>query len=160
MAVGRYRLKGRPETGRFAGALGRDGSPSRPFAKRTTHLGRSPILSSFNGGLGEPALPPATPECPFPKQRTRDQERLTLNHPSFRFPFEHLNHFRSQVSTIGHQVQVYGYRYSFPHPQLNMNEEPGTKNISRVTSTPSSSVIYNINVSETTRVVILPVLRL
>ncbi|GBL24459.1 hypothetical protein EMGBS6_12440 [Opitutia bacterium] len=75
------RLKGRPETGKSSGALGRDGSPSRPFAEGATHLGRRPILSSFNGGLGEPALPPATSECPLPERRTRNQERLTLNHP-------------------------------------------------------------------------------
>ena len=32
-------------------ALGRDGSPSRPFADGVMNLGRG------NGGLGEPALP-------------------------------------------------------------------------------------------------------
>jgi hypothetical protein len=34
-------------------ALGRDGSPSRPFVTRDSHLIR------LNGGLGEPALPNA-----------------------------------------------------------------------------------------------------
>jgi hypothetical protein len=38
---------------------GRDGSPSRPFAKRVSYRHR------FNGGLGEPALPKATPLHPI-----------------------------------------------------------------------------------------------
>ena len=39
-------------------ALGRDGSPSRPFAIGETNLMR------FNGGLGEPALPYARSKHP------------------------------------------------------------------------------------------------
>ncbi len=54
-------------------ARGRDGSPSRPFAKRVTDLCR------LNGGLGEPALPKTplrsvgrdgSPSRPFAKRVT------------------------------------------------------------------------------------------
>ena len=57
-----------PHLDRLNGPLGRDGSPSRPFADRVTHLVRP------NGGLGEPALPKAnTPpihDTPYSKLHT------------------------------------------------------------------------------------------
>ena len=51
--------------------LGRDGSPSRPFAQR------GPYLHRLNGGLGEPALPKAS----------RCEPQITpANHPVSGFP--------------------------------------------------------------------------
>ena len=47
-------------------ALGRDGSPSRPFADVVMNLGR------VNGGLGEPALP----ETPRSKENRKPDDWL------------------------------------------------------------------------------------
>ncbi len=65
---------------RGSATLGRDGSPTRPFAAGHAYLDQLPILSTLNGGLGEPR------PTSRPLQKTTNQERRTPLAPPLFIP--------------------------------------------------------------------------
>ena len=76
---GGYNSKGDRKVG-WGSALGRDDRPGHPRV-RGPHTPTNHPVSGFPFSA-HPFPPPTTPMPYFPKQRTRNQEQLTLNHPT------------------------------------------------------------------------------
>ena len=74
-----YHSKGDRKVG-WGSALGRDDRPGHPRV-RGPHTPTNHPVSGFPFSA-HPFPPPTTPMPYFPKQRTRNQEQLTLNHPT------------------------------------------------------------------------------